>query len=294
MQEKDRTSRGGGRRRSLALGLGTLAAAGAAAGTPREASAQASGESRLETVMRRGRLLVATFGTAPPLCYTDDRGQHVGFEIDLARQFAKGLFDDESKIEFVTVDSSGRWPAVISGRADFGIASTTVYPDRAARVAFAQPYMDSGVSVLARKDTNVTSLGALNNARFTLANLSNPQMADRARRFLPNMRTVTFETPSAMFLAVKSGQAQAMQMDTPVVDWYATNNSELTVLPQLLGSVQNNAIFLRPGDFTWWRWLDTVVQELRWGSRYDDYTTIFKKWFGRNPPPQRFYMPASN
>ncbi len=292
MQENDPTR---GRRRSLALGLGTLAAAGAATtAAPRDAAAQAANESRLDIVMRRGRLIVATFGTAPPLCYTDERGQHVGFEIDLARQFAKGLFDDEGKIDFVTVDSSGRWPAVISGRADFGIASTTVYPDRAARVAFAQPHMDSGISVLVRKDINVSSLDALNNARFTLANLSNPQMVDRARRFLPNMRTVTFETPSAMFLAVKSGQAQAMQMDTPVVDWYAANNNDLAALPQLLGSVQNNAIFLRLGDFAWWRWLDTVVQELRWGSRYDDYAAIHRKWFGRNPPPQRFYLPASN
>jgi polar amino acid transport system substrate-binding protein len=290
MQENDASQ--GGRRRSLALGLTTLAAATAAA-APREAAAQAAGESRLETVMRRGKVLVATFGTAPPLCYTDDRGQHVGFEIDLARQVAKGLFDDESKIEFVTVDSSGRWPAVISGRADFGIASTTVYPDRAVRVAFAQPHMDSGISVLVRKDAGATTLEALNNARFALANLSNPQMLDRARRFLPNMRVVTFETPSAMFLAVKSGQAQAMQMDTPVVDWYASNNSDLTVVPQLLGAVQNNAIFMKPGDFTWWRYLDTVVQELRWGSRYDDYKAIFRKWFGKDPPPQRFYLQAS-
>jgi hypothetical protein len=95
VQENNRTQ---GRRRSLALGPGTLAAAGA---VPRAAAAQGAGESRMETAMRRGRLIVATFGTAPPLCYTDERGQYVGFEIDLACQFAKGLFDDEGKIEFV-------------------------------------------------------------------------------------------------------------------------------------------------------------------------------------------------
>ena len=117
-------------------------------------------------------------------------------------------------------------------------------------------------------------------------------MAERARRYLPNVRTVTFETPSAMFLAVKSGQAQAMQMDTPVLDWYAANHNELAVLPQFLGAVQNNAIFMRPGDFTWWRYLDTVVHEFRYGSRYDVYSDIFRKWFGRNPPPQRFYIQA--
>ena len=47
---------------------------------------------------------------------------------------------------------------------------------------------------------------------------------------------------------------------------------------------------IKPGDFIWWRYLDTVVQEWRWGSRYDDYTALFQKWFKKNPPPQRFYI----
>jgi polar amino acid transport system substrate-binding protein len=249
--------------------------------------------SRLDEVMQRGKLIVATFGTAPPLCFTNEKGELVGFDIDVARLIAKSMFGDPNKIEFVTVTSEGRWPAVLSGRADFGIASTTVYPDRALRVAFTRPYMDSGVSVLVRKDTGVTSLSALNDPKYTLANLSNPQMADRQKRFLPNTKTQTFDTPSAMFLAVKSGQAQAMQFDTPVVDWYASENKDMIVLPELLGNVQNNSIFMKPGDFTWWLFLDTVVQELVAGSRYNEYTDVFQKWFGRNPPPQRFYAGAS-
>jgi len=247
-------------------------------------------ESRLDVVLRRDRLIVATFSTAPPFCFTDERGQLVGFDIDIARLIARGMFGDENKIEFVTVNSEGRWPAVLSGRADFGIASTTVYPDRAARVAFTQPYIDSGIGILVRRDANVSNLAELNNARITVANLSNPQMAERARRIFPNARTLTFDTASALFLAVRSGQAQAMQMDLPVLQWYASNHQDLAVLDEPLGSLQNNAIFMRPGDFTWWLYLDTVVQELRFGSRYDEYSAIYRKWFGRDPPPQRFYV----
>ena len=164
-----------------------------------------------------------------------------------------------------------------------------MYPDRALRVAFTRPYIDSGISILVRDDTNVTNLAGLNNAKFTLANLSNPQMADRAKRFLPNVKLLTFDTPAALFTAVKSGQAQAMQMDTPVVNWYAANNKDMKVLPENLAVVQGNAIFMKPGDFTLWLWMDTVVQEMTAGSRYTEYTEIYKKWFGTNPPPQRFY-----
>jgi polar amino acid transport system substrate-binding protein len=149
--------------------------------------------------------------------------------------------------------------------------------------------MDNGISVLVRKDTSITSLEQLNDEKYTMADLSNPQMADRAKRFVPKTKLITFETASAMVLAVKTGQAEAMQMDTPVVDWYAANDDTLMVLPTPLGSLQNNAIFLKPGDFTWWLYLTTVVNELRAGSRFDIYAGSFKKWFGHAPPPQRFY-----
>jgi len=273
---------------ALLLGLIGITVSGIAA-------AQAPGAtSRLDEIVKRDKLIVATFSTAPPFCYTDEAGKLVGFDIDIAKFIAKSLLGDEKKIEFVTVTSEGRWPAVNSGRADIGIATTTVYPDRALRVAFTRPYIDSGISILVRDDTNVTNLAGLNNAKFTLANLSNPQMADRAKRFLPNVKLLTFDTPAALFTAVKSGQAQAMQMDTPVVNWYAANNKDMKVLPENLAVVQGNAIFMKPGDFTLWLWMDTVVQEMTAGSRYTEYTEIYKKWFGTNPPPQRFYGAAGS
>jgi polar amino acid transport system substrate-binding protein len=92
-----------------------------------------------------------------------------------------------------------------------------------------------------------------------------------------------------MFTAVKTGQATAMQMDTPVVNWYAANNKDLRVLPEKLAVVQGNAIFMKPGDFQLWLWMDTAVQEMTAGSRYAEYTEIHRKWFGTNPPPQRPY-----
>lgn len=249
----------------------------------------AAQESRLGEIVKRDKLIVATFGTAPPFCYTDEKGELVGFDIDIARLIAKSLLGDEKKVEFVVVNSEGRWPAVNSGRADIGIASTTVYPDRALRVAFTRPYIDSGVSILVRKDLGLKSLSELNSSKYTLANLSNPQMQERQKRFLPDVKVLTFDTPSSMFTAVRSGQASAMQMDTPVVNWYAANNSELSVLPENLAVVQGNAIFMKPGDFTLWLWMDTMVQEMQAGSRYAEYSEIYKKWFGKNPPPQRFY-----
>jgi polar amino acid transport system substrate-binding protein len=249
-------------------------------------------ESRLDTVMKRGRLIVATYSTAPPLAFKDAKGELVGFEIDIVHIIARDLLGDPNKVDWVIVQSEGRFPSVLSGKADFAIAATTIYPERSAKVAFTHAYMDSGVAVLVRKDANVKSLDDLNNPKFTITGQNNPQNAERAKRFVPKAKTVWFDSPSEMFLAVKSGRATAMQTDTPIADYYALQNKDLVVLPDMIEKlgVSNNAIFMKPGDFTWWLFLDTAVRELRYGSRYAEYTELYKKWFGKPAPPQRFYI----
>ena len=254
-------------------------------------SAAAQERSRLDEVLDRGKLIVVTLGTAPPFAFKDDKGELVGFDIDLARLAANALFRDPNKVEFVVVTSDGRWPAIESGRADMGVGGTTVYPDRAIRVAFTRPFIDSAVSILVTKSAGIKSIEDLNQEKYTVANLNNPQMADRAKIYFPKANILTFDTPSGQFLAVKSGRAQALQIDTATADYFAsTNAKDFEVLPAVLGASQNNAIYLKPGDFKWWLWLDTFVGELRTGSLYPKYTEIYKKWFGKNPPPQKFYL----
>ncbi len=253
--------------------------------------AVAEEKSRLDMVLERGKLIVVTMSTAPPFAFNDDKGQLVGFDIDIVRLLATALFKDPGKVEFVVVTAEGRWPAIESGRADMGVGGTTVYPDRAVRVAFTRGFIDSGVSVLVSKKSGIKSIADLNQDKHTIANLNNPQMADRAKRFFPKTKVLTFDTPSGQFLAVRSGRANALQIDTPTADYFASQSKDdFEVLPGLLGASQNNAIYLKPGDFKWWLWLDTAVAELRTGSWYPQYSETYQKWFGKHPPPQKFYL----
>jgi len=258
------------------------------------AAAQAQERSRLDEVLQRGSLIVVALGTVPPFAFKDDKGDLVGFDIDVARLAANALFRDPNKIEFVIVTSDGRWPAIESGRADMGVGGTTVYPDRAIRVAFTRAFIDSGISIMVAKSSGIKSLEDLNQDKYTVANLNNPQMADRAQMFFPKAKIITFDTPSGEFLAVKSGRAHALQIDTPTADYFAaTSAKDFEVLPTLLTASQNNAIYLKPGDFKWWLWLDTFVSELRTGSLYPKYAEIYQKCFKKDPPPQKFYLPPA-
>jgi polar amino acid transport system substrate-binding protein len=249
-------------------------------------------ESLLDTVLKRDKIIVATYSTSPPLAYADEKGDLVGFEIDMAHEIAKDLLGDPNKVEFVVVQSDGRFPAVLSGKVDFGLCSTTIYPDRAARIAFTRPYLDAGANLIARKDAKIKTIQELNDPQFTFAILNVPPAIDAAKRFLPKAKTLLLDSPSALFLSVKTGRATAFAIDKPIADFYEHENDDLMRLDgagTAFAYVDQDAIFMKPGDFKWWLFLDTFVGELRYGSRYNKYQEWYQKWLHKDAPPQRSY-----
>jgi len=224
--------------------------------------------------------------------YIDDDGKLVGFEIDLAHEIAKDLLGDPNKIEFVVLQSDGRFPSVLSGKIDFGMCSTTIYPERAIRIAFTRPYLDTGNSFIVRKDAGIKTIQELNDSKYTFATLNVPPAIERAKMVMPNVKLLLLDSPSALFLATKTGRATAFSIDKPIADYYEHENTDLTRLDvsgTIFNYVANDSLFLKPGDFKWWLYLDTYIRELREGTRYYKYVEWYRKWLHKDPPPQRSY-----
>ncbi len=107
-----------GRREFLKIGSAGLLLAGAAAATltAEKAAAQSAPGSLLRTVLDRGKLLVGTGSTNAPWHFENEKGELVGMDITMARILAKGLFDDEKKVEFVRQDPAQRIPNITTGQ----------------------------------------------------------------------------------------------------------------------------------------------------------------------------------
>jgi polar amino acid transport system substrate-binding protein len=266
------------------LGLVGLIGAGAA---------QAQEKSRLDEILARGKLIVGVTSEAPPFGYIDEKGELVGFDIDIARLLAKQLFngDDSAKrIEFVKQGFAARWPNVESGTVDIGIQVTTILPDRVLRVAFTRPYIDSGIVLVVRKDSPFKRLKDLDDAKYTTALLTNPQQAERAKKFFPKAKTQVFDSIAAQFTAVKSNRADAAQLDTPVARWYIKQNPDMRIVEEPLVPPTNNAVFMKMGDFKMWLAIDTLIGEMTGGSLFNDYSAIYEKWFGDKPNHTKYYF----
>lgn len=267
----------------FAMVLGIVAFALGAGGAQAE-------ESRLEAILKRDKLVVAVSNSTMPTGFIDENGTHTGFEIEFARLLAKSILGSPDKIEFVVVNAAGRFPAVLSGRVDFGIASATIYPDRAVRLAWTRPYMDSTTFVVVPKDSPIKKIEDLDSADVTFGASNTAAMIDRAKRYAPKAKAQYFDTDSAAFQALKSRRVSAVQADSAAAEFQVANSKGAWVrLPGQLGSLNGNALFMKPGDFQLWLCLDTIVGEYTSGSRYDEYEALYRKWFGANPPPARFY-----
>jgi len=244
----------------------------------------------LNQAISRGKIRVATTTSSPPFAFIDAHGDLVGFDIDIARLIAKSMFNDPNAVEFVRTSFDARWTTVNTDRADLGVMITTIQPSRALHVAFTDAYVDSGNGCLVKRQSNIHSFADINHPNITVALLNVEPDHQRYKEYYPHAKPLYFTTQAEQYAAVLSNQASAACTDRPFLAWVVKQHpDQLRLLSGTTSGVFNNAIFLKQGDFTWWLFLNTLVNEMKHGSLYTDYDAIYEKWLGEHAPPERYY-----
>jgi len=114
------------------------------------ATVAAAGET-LDRVMKNKVLVETTDRAYPPFSYIDDKGEVVGFDVDVAREFAKRLGVD-MKVETPSweIITAGNW----KGRWDICVCSMTPTKERAEVLDFVLQYYSSPAIVVVNTDNN--------------------------------------------------------------------------------------------------------------------------------------------
>ena len=82
------------------------------------AASGAAHADKLQDVLDRGHLIAGSGSTNAPWHFKDENNNLVGFDIDMLRLIAKGLFDDPDKIEFVNQSGDARVPNLATDKVD--------------------------------------------------------------------------------------------------------------------------------------------------------------------------------
>src|SRR6478752_9019780 len=193
----------------IAAGIGLLA--GAMLQAP-----SASAQGKLQEVLGRGKLIVGTGSTNPPWHFRDEKGALVGFDIEVSKIIAAGLFGDANKIEFVNQASDARIPNIVTGKVDIACQFVTVTAARAQQVAFTVPYYREGVSLMMVKGGKYADYAALKAAgnKVTVSVLQNVFAEGMVKAALPDAKVDQFESVDLMYQALNSGRADAAATDT--------------------------------------------------------------------------------
>jgi ABC-type amino acid transport substrate-binding protein len=106
--------------------------------------------SRLAEIQAAGVLVVGTSITEPFEFYHPDTGELVGFDVDTAGVIAKRL---GVELLWVEMPFANLIPSLQERKIDMTIAAMYITPERETRVDFAQPYLDTGLVMVVRPET---------------------------------------------------------------------------------------------------------------------------------------------
>ncbi len=109
----------------------------------------------LQDVKARGKLIAGVKTDFPPFGFVDEKGVNKGFDVDMAKALAKGLFGKENAVEFVAVTSGNRIAFLTTNKIDIILASMTITEERKKVIDYSIPYFMSGHLILVQKDSKI-------------------------------------------------------------------------------------------------------------------------------------------
>ena len=104
---------------------------------------------QLARIQEKGEIVIATEGTWAPWTYTDENGNLVGFDVEIATAIAEKL---GVKATFVTVEWDGILAGIDSGRYDIAANGIDVTEQRSEKYNFSTPYAYNRTALVVRGD----------------------------------------------------------------------------------------------------------------------------------------------
>jgi len=238
---------------------------------------EAPPQDTLNTVIKRGELIVGTFDFFAPWGFRDAQNNIVGMDPDIAAELAKAL---GVKLTLVPVPTTqDRINFLLSGKIDVAIANFGATLERARVINFSEPYVLDGIGVIYRKEAKIKSWSDLNGKRVAVTTGSTGEMLLKEQA--PKANIQRFDQASTALLAVQQGKADAQIEDYTYTLYHASRdpNKALAALDKPLGIAQSS-MGVRKGDMEWTYYINFFIYKSFQSGKLQE---IYKKYFGVAP-----------
>ena len=268
-------------KKGLVAGLAVLAMIGFLMATSAIGSdIELAKKSTLEQILNRGQLLVGLEAGYQPFEMQDEKGNIVGFDVDMAYEMGKGIFGEggEKKVKLINTAWEGIIPALMTEKFDIIMSGMTVLQSRNLKVNFCEPYYYIGQCLLInKKDADkYKSYKDLNKKGVIVTSKLGVTGAFTAEKLMPKATLRLFKTEGEGALQVANGLADAFIYDEPQVRVFAAKYKATTVGLFEPLTYEPLAWAIRKGDPDFMNWLNNFLHQVRGDGRWDK---LKKKWF---------------
>ncbi|MCG6576005.1 amino acid ABC transporter substrate-binding protein [Pseudomonas sp. AF32] len=243
---------------------------------------------KLDDIIGSGKLRCAVTLDFPPMGFRDESNKPAGFDVDYCNDLAKVLGVEAEVVETPFPD---RIPALISGRADVIVASTSDTLERAKTVGLTVPYFAFQMVVLTRDNTGINSFADLKGK--ALGNTSGTYEAIALEKDQKSWGSGSFrayQSQNDTLLAVAQGHIDATVVTNTVAA--ATIKSGKYKNLKIAGDapyvIDYVSLGAKRSEYGLINYLNLFInQQVRTGR----YKELFTKWVGTDIAPTSLTVP---
>jgi ABC-type amino acid transport substrate-binding protein len=235
---------------------------------------------KLDDIIGSGKLRCAVTLDFPPMGFRDEGNKPAGFDVDYCNDLAQVLGVESEIVETPFPD---RIPALVSGRADVIVASTSDTLERAKTVGMSIPYFAFNMVVLTREDTGINTYDDLKGR--PLGNTSGTFEAIALEKDVKKWGEGSFrayQSQNDTILAVTQGHVDATVVTNTVAASTIKSGKDkgLKIAGDAPYVIDYVSLAAKRSEYGLMNYLNLFVnQQVRSGR----YAELYEKWVGGKP-----------
>ena len=205
--------------------------------------------------------------------------EYVGYDVDIIKAIAKA---EGFNVTVRNMAFDGLIPALISNNIDIAINDITITPERAKRVDFSQRYYIAGLGIVVNADNNtIKTAKDLEGKRLAV---SIGSTGEEAARKIRDAKVRVFNSLNECYLELNNRGVDAVVNDIPTNDYYVVTagKGKAKSLPVAL-TAEDLGIAVKKGNKELLAKIDSGLAKIKANG---EFSKIYQKWFGKEPPAE--------
>lgn len=229
-----------------------------------------------QVIKEKGKFIVGLDDSFPPMGFRDEKGEIVGFDIDLAKEAAERM---GVEVEFKPIDWDGVILSLYNKDIDVIWNGLTITEERKGKIGFTKAYLKNKQIIVTTSGSNIDKKSQLEGKIVGVQmGSSSDEALNKDKETAESLKEIKkYPNNTDALLDLKSGRIDAVVLDEIVGRYYTSKKEgEYKILKDNFGG-EEYGVGYRKEDESFGQALDKILDEMKEDGTADE---ISKEWFG--------------